>query len=194
MKNLSLVSISFVLASVILVGLSPFYFSEAAESQDDIVIYIKDVSSIMIKIMTTVNAATRGIQLNFLPMSEGVRRMDTYIERLASMQYPEDLSRLQKMILLSSKKMRMGLLLFSVERKEMSVGLIKNGARLLKYAANDILEITEREGLMQGKERGEDIKADFVSILTEEDLKAMEEASRSRSTVAPEEDSLPSKE
>jgi len=145
-------SISFALSFVILVGLSPFYFSEAAESQDDIAIYIKDVSSIM----TKVDAVTREIQLNFLPISTGVSRMDTYIGELASMQYPEDLSRLQKMILLSSKKIRMGLLLFSVERREISERLIKNGARLLKYAANDILEIAEREGLIQHKERSKE--------------------------------------
>ncbi len=151
-KSLSLRSISLVLAFVILTGLAHTYLLEAAEPQDDITIYIKDVSSIM----TKVDAAIRNIQLNFLPMDEGVRRMDTYIGELASMQYPEDLSRLQKMILLSSKKIRMGLLLFSVERKEISVGLIKNGARLLKYAANDILEIAEREGIIQDRERSEE--------------------------------------
>jgi hypothetical protein len=43
-------------------------------------------------------------------------------------------------------------------------------------------------------QEGEEIRANFVSILTEEDLKEMEEVLKSRSTVAPEEDNLPSKE
>jgi hypothetical protein len=145
--------ISCFLALGILVGFAPIYFLEAAESkEEDIVTYIKDVSSMM----TNVDIVIRNIGLNYLPMNEGVRRMDIYITQLGFMQYPEDLSRLHKMILFSFKKLRMGLLLFSVERKEISVGLIKSGTRLLKYAANNMLEIAKSEGIIQKKELSEE--------------------------------------
>lgn len=120
-------------------------FLQAAENKDEVVNYIKDVSSIM----TEVDIMTRNIGLNYLPIQEGARRMDSYIEQTRNLQYPAEFSRLHKMILLSFKKMRMGLLLFSPERRDFSVRLIRSGTRLLKYAAEDIIDIAKEEGLIK---------------------------------------------
>jgi len=127
-------------------------YSEASEDRDELTAYIKDVSSIM----TNADITIRNIGLNYLPMEEGVRRMNTYIAQFGAVQYPEDLSRLHKMILLSFKKLRLGLLLFSVERKDTSIGLIKGGTRLLRHAAKDILVIAKREGIIKKGPSGEE--------------------------------------
>jgi len=62
------------------------------------------------------------------------------------------------MVLLSFKKMRMGLLLFSPEKKYIAVRLIKGGTRLLKYAAMDIVDIAKKHGIIEEKEEDEEKK------------------------------------
>jgi len=122
----------------------------AEDERDDKTVYIKDVSSVM----TNVDITVRNIGLNYLPMQEGVKRLNTYIAQLEIMQYPNDLSRQHKMVILSFKKIRMGFLLFSPEKKEISIKLIKSGSRLLKYVAGHIVEIVKKEGLFINKEGG----------------------------------------
>lgn len=127
-------------------------YSEASGDRDELTAYIKDVSSIM----TNADITIRNIGLNYLSMEEGARRMNAYIAQLGAAQCPEDLSRLHKMILLSFKKLRMGLLLFSIERKDASIRLIKGGTGLLRRAAKDILAIVKREGIIKKEPSGEE--------------------------------------
>jgi hypothetical protein len=122
-------------------------FSEATEKDEAIAAYIKDISSIM----TDVDITMRGIGMNTFPLREGVRRLDGYIFRLEFSEYPEDLSKQRKMVLLSFKKIRKGLLLMSSERRDVSIGLIKSGTRLLKSAATDIVDIAKKQGLVKKK-------------------------------------------
>ncbi len=118
-------------------------FCQAGDSKEDVVSYIKEVSSIV----TNVDITIRGIGFNTLPMQEGVKRLNIAIGQMSFMACPPSMSKQYKTILLAFKKIRAGLLLFSLEKKDIAVGLIKNGTRLLKYAAKDILSIAEREGI-----------------------------------------------
>lgn len=124
-------------------------FCEAADAREDLVTYLKEISSII----TNVDITIRSIGFNTLPMKEGVKRMDTYIGQMGAVKYPEVMSKQYRMILLSFKKLRTGLLLFSLEKKDAARELIKNGSRLLKYAAKDILAIAEKEGIRKSGDK-----------------------------------------
>jgi hypothetical protein len=124
-------------------------FCQAGDSKEDVVSYIKEVSSII----TNVDITIRGIGFNTLPMQEGVKRLNSSIGQLSFMECPPSMSKQHKTVLLAFKKIRAGLLLFSLEKKDTAVGLIKNGIRLLKYAAKDILAIAEREGIRKPADR-----------------------------------------
>jgi len=126
-------------------------FCQASDSKEDIVAYIKEVSSIV----TNVDITIRGIGFNTLPMQEGVKRLNISIGQLSFIECPPSMSKQYKAILLGFKKIRAGLLLFSLEKKDIAVGLIKNGTRLLKYAAKDILAIAEREGIRKSSDAQE---------------------------------------
>ena len=120
---------------------------EGAGDKEEIVKYIKEVAPIL----TNVDITIRNIGLNALSMKEGAKRMSEYINQMGLMQCPASMSKQYKMMLLSFKKMRAGLLLFSVERKDIAVGLIRNGAQMLKYTAKDIVAIAEREGIRKSE-------------------------------------------
>lgn len=124
-------------------------FCEGVENKEDLARYLKELASIM----TNADITIRSVGSNILPMQEGAKRMDTYISQLGLINYPIAMSKQYKMVLLSFKKIRTGLLLFSLERKDLAVGLIKNGIRLLKYAAKDILAIAEKEGIKKIKDK-----------------------------------------
>ncbi len=113
--------------------------------------YIKEISSVM----TDIDITMRNIGMGIFPMGEGVKRLDGYIFRIKAMESPEELEKEHKMVLLSFKKMRMGLLLFSEERKDLSVGLIKSGTRILKTAAQNIVKIAREKGIIEDKEERE---------------------------------------
>lgn len=114
--------------------------------------YIKDVSSMM----TDIDITIRNISMNTLSFNEGIKRLGGHIFHLGSIRYPGDLSRQHKAVLLSFKKLRMGLLLFSPETKDLSMRLIKSGRRLLKSAAMDILDIAKRQGIIKEGSREEE--------------------------------------
>jgi len=118
-------------------------YCEGADAKEDLISYIKEVSSII----TNVDITIRSIGFNTLPIKEGVRRMNVYIGQTKSIKYPKVLSRQYTMILLSFKKLRAGLLLLSLEKKDIAVRVIKSGTQLLKYAAKDILAIADKEGI-----------------------------------------------
>jgi hypothetical protein len=82
-----------------------------------------------------------------LPLKEGVRRMDVYIGQTKSIKYPKVLSRQYTMILLSFKKLRAGLLLLSLGKKDTAIRVVKSGTQLLRYAAKDILAVADKEGI-----------------------------------------------
>ena len=124
-------------------------FSEAREPQEDVEAYLRNVSSIM----TDVSITLTNIGLNTFPIKEGIKRLNNYIGQLEFIiDCPEDTSAQHKMILLSFKKLRMGLLLLSPETKDTSIRLIKSGTRLLKYAAADIIKIARECGMMEEKD------------------------------------------
>ena len=133
----------FIIVSCAVIFFISVSFCEASDAKEDIIAYIKEISSIV----TDVDITIRGIGFNTLPMKEGVKRLNISIGQLSFMECPPSMSKQYKTILLAFKKMRAGLLLFSLEKKDTAVGLIKNGTRLLKYAAKDILAIAEREGI-----------------------------------------------
>ena len=116
---------------------------EGAGDKEEVKNYLKDVSPIL----TNVDITIRNVGFNALSMKEGAKRMSEYIDQMGLMQCPASMSKQYKMMLLSFKKMRAGLLLFSIERKDIAVGLIRNGAQMLKYAAKDIVAIAEKEGI-----------------------------------------------
>lgn len=118
-------------------------FCNAGDSKEDLAVYLKDIASIV----TSVDITIRGVGFNTLPMQEGVKRLNIAIGQMSLIKCPSSMSKQYKAILLAFKKIRAGLLLFSLEKKDIAVGLIKNGTRLLKYAAKDILAIAEREGI-----------------------------------------------
>ena len=123
-------------------------FSEAREPQEDVEAYLRNVSSIM----TDVSITLTNIGLNTFPIKEGIKRLNNYIGQLEFIiDCPEDTSAQHKMILLSFKKLRMGLLLLSPETKDTSIRLIKSGTRLLKYAAMDIIKIARECGMIEKK-------------------------------------------
>lgn len=129
----------------------PLSLSDAAEESTETESYLKDISSMM----TDIDITIRAIGMNTLPFKEGIKRLNTCIFRLETGQYPESLSKQHKTVLLSFKKFRMGLLLFSPERKDQAVGLIKSGTRLLKDAASDIVDIAKREGIIKEEKEEE---------------------------------------
>lgn len=116
---------------------------EGAGDKEEMVQYLKDMSPIL----TNADTTMRNVGFNALSMKDGAKRMTEYINQMGLMRCPAGMSKQYKMILLSFKKMRAGLLLFSMERKDMAIGLVKNGAQMLKYAAKDIVAIAEREGI-----------------------------------------------
>lgn len=116
---------------------------EGAGDKEEIAQYLKEMSPIL----TNVDITIRNVGFNALSMKEGAKRISGCIDQMKLMQCPASMSKQYKMMLLSFKKMRAGLLLFSIERKDMAVGLIRNGAQMLKYAAKDIVAIAEKEGL-----------------------------------------------
>lgn len=124
-------------------------FSETVEPQEDIEAYLRNISSII----TDVNITITNIGLNTFPIKEGIKRLSNYIGQLEFIiGYPEGMSTQHKMILLSFKKLRMGLLLLSPERKDTSIRLIKSGTRLLKYVATDIVKIARECGMIEAKD------------------------------------------
>ena len=123
--------------------------SDGADNKEGLAVYIKAVSSIM----TDADFTIKSISFNTLPMAEGAKRMNGYLGKMAMLESPEALSRQHKMVLLAFKKMRAGLLLFSLERKDMCVSLIKNGGRLLRQAAKDITAVMEREGILKKEDK-----------------------------------------
>lgn len=125
--------------------------SEGTDNKEGLADYIKAISPIM----TDADSAIRDVGFNTLPINEAARRMSTYIGEMGLVKYPESLSRQYKMILLSFKKIRMGFLLFSLETKVMCVGLIKDGAKLLRYAAKDMLSFAEKEGILKRGDKPE---------------------------------------
>jgi len=123
-------------------------FSEAVESQEDMEAYLRNISSII----TDINITITNIGLNTFPIKEGIKRLDNYIGQLEFIiDPPEGASTQHKMILLSFKKLRMGLLLLSPETKDTAIRSIKSGTRLLKYAATDIIKIARRCGMLEKK-------------------------------------------
>ncbi|MDP2921432.1 MAG: hypothetical protein Q8O12_03580 [Candidatus Omnitrophota bacterium] len=132
--------------------LSAAYCSEGPDDKEGLVNYIKTVSPIM----TDADMTIKNIGFNIVSIDEGARRMADYINRMSLMNYPEILSGQYKMTLLAFKKIRMGLLLFSPERREMCVGLIKSGGKFLRYAAEDILDIVKKEGLLRKEDKPEE--------------------------------------
>jgi|GEM_PF-5222555 len=125
-------------------------------ADNEIVNYIKS----LVPILTNVDITIRNIGMNLLPIKDGIAKMDDYIKQATSLKSPAILSRDHKMLILSFRKMRMGLLLFSPEKKEPGVSLIRNGAIILKHVANDIVAIGEKEGIIKKKktEDGGDAK------------------------------------
>ena len=113
--------------------------------------YIKEISPIM----TDVDITVRNVGMNILSIQEGVKRIGKAITQVDLLEYPEGFKRDHKMILLSFQKFKTGLLLLSPERKDASIKLIKSGARLLKYAAMDILNIARREGIIKKEQKAE---------------------------------------
>jgi len=136
-----------VLAAGLVLTLS--VFSKAQEPQEDIEAYLRNISSII----TDVNITVTNIGLNIFPIKEGIKRLNNYIGQLEFIiDCPEDTSTQHKMILLSFKKLRMGLLLLSPETKDTSIRLLKSGTRLLKYAASDIVKIARECGMVEAKD------------------------------------------
>ena len=124
-------------------------FSKAAEPQEDIEAYLRNVSSII----TDVSITVTNIGLNTFPIKEGIKRLNNYIGQLEFIiDCPEGMSTQHKMILLSFKKLKMGLSLLSPETKDTSVRLIKSGTCLLKHAAADIIKIARECGMMEEKD------------------------------------------
>lgn len=117
------------------------------KDKEEVIKYIKEVAPIL----TNVDITIRNVGFNALSMKEGAKRISGCIDQMKLMQCPASMSKQYKMMLLSFKKMRAGLLLFSIERKDIAVGLIRNGAQMLKYAAKDIVAIAEKEGLRKGE-------------------------------------------
>lgn len=111
----------------------------------DMIAYLKNVSSTM----TEVDIMLRNAGLKYITTQEAAKRMDAYISKMKTMQCVDDMARLHTMILLSFKKIRTGLLLFSPERKEQAVKLMRNGAGILKSAAKDMLELAKAQGLVK---------------------------------------------
>jgi hypothetical protein len=124
---------------------------ETAVEENDLAYYINEIS----RIMTDTDILIRNIGLNILPVNEGVKRLGTAIARIELLRCPEVLAKDHKMILLSFKKMRAGLLLLSPEKKDPAVKLIKNGTRLLRHAATDIVAVAKKEGIIKEKQKGE---------------------------------------
>ncbi len=122
---------------------------KAEGSKEELAAYLKDTSSII----SNADITIRGIGFNTIPMSEGVKRLNTYIGRMEMIKYPETMSNQRTVILLAFKKLRMGLLLFSPARKDTAVRLIKDGSRLLRYAAKDIVAVAEKEGIKKPGEK-----------------------------------------
>jgi len=132
-------------------------YCEGADKKEDLETYLKEIASIM----TNVDNTIRTIEFNTLPMKEGIRYMDTYIGQARLIEHPNALSKQYTMIMLSFKKLRTGLFLFSSGKRDIAIGLIKNGTRLLKYAAKDIIAIAEKEGIRKSDkpaEKGEPLK------------------------------------
>ena len=129
--------------------------AKATDQKDSMKSYIKDISSAM----TDVDITMRSIGFGTFPIKEGIKRLNSYIAQLGFMPYPKRLSKQRKMVLLSFRKLRMGLLLFSAERKKLSLGLIKEGTQLLKYAAKDIISIAKEEGIIKRKKGKKEDKA-----------------------------------
>ncbi len=146
------INIGFI-AAVILI-FSVFVRAEENKNEDEVVVYLKEISSII----TNVDITVRNVGMNYLPMQEAVKRMDTYVAQLESTKYPEVLAIKHKMIVLSFKKIRMGLLLFSPENKELSIKVIKSGTNILKYVAKEIVKIADEKGLLVKKEKEQDVE------------------------------------
>ncbi|MBU1061574.1 MAG: hypothetical protein KJ957_03500 [Candidatus Omnitrophica bacterium] len=114
-------------------------------NKDALKAYIGDLSLIMMEVdimLRTLGSTT----LSLKTFKESIKGMDVYITKIERMQYPEVMSRLHKMVLLSFKKFRMGFLMFSIEERDIGARLFKSARYLLKYAADDMVSIVEKEG------------------------------------------------
>lgn len=132
-------------AVVIILFFSALFYSEAGDFKEELTAYIKALSPIM----TDVDITIRNTGSGLLPMREGVKKINAHISQIKSLNHPESLNRQHKMILLSFRKMRMGLLVFSPDTRNVAIGLIRDGGRLLRYAANDIVAIAKNEGIIK---------------------------------------------
>ena len=121
------------------------------DAKEDLISYIKGISSIV----TNVDIAIRSVGFNTLPIKEGVSRMNVYIGQAKSIKYPEALSRQYTMIILSFKKLRAGLLLLSLGKKDTAIRVVKSGTQLLRYAAKDILAVADKEGIRKSNKPAE---------------------------------------
>lgn len=118
---------------------------DISNNKTSVVDYIKAISPLITKVDITI----RNIGLNMLSMEEGVKAMDTCITQIELLEPPKVLFRQHKSILLSFRKLRMGLLLLSSKKKDIAIKVIKSGTRLLKYAATDMVDIAKEEGLIK---------------------------------------------
>ncbi|MFH1782510.1 MAG: hypothetical protein ABH848_02715 [Candidatus Omnitrophota bacterium] len=123
-------------------------FSAETIEKDPSIIYIKDIASII----TEVDILIRDIQFNSIPTSEGAKRLGGHIKKLDSLSCPKDLEELHNKVRLSFKKIRLGFLLLSKDRREVSVRLVKNGAVLLKSAALEIKRRAKEKGMIKKQE------------------------------------------
>jgi hypothetical protein len=130
---------------------------ETVMEENDLAGYINEIS----RIMTNIDILIRNIGSNIMPVSEGVKRLGIAIARIELLRYPEVLAKDHKMILLAFKKMRTGLLLLSPEKKDTAVKLIKDGTRLLKHAAVDIVAVAKKEGIIKEKQESEGKKEEI---------------------------------
>jgi len=126
-------------------------YCEGADAKEDMVAYIKEISSIV----TNVDITIRSVGFNTLSIKEGVRRMNVYIGQAKLTKYPKVLSRQYTMILLAFEKLRAGLSLLSLEKKDTAIRVIKSGTQLLKYAAKDILAVADKEGIRKSNKPAE---------------------------------------
>ncbi len=135
----------------IFISINSFAAAAPPDKKEELTAYIKN----LVSIITEADFIIRDVEFNNLPLKEGAKRLKGAIEKIKPLKYPVSLGTLHKKVLLSFKKIRKGFLLFTPERREEPIKLVKGGVALLKSAASEIKYIIEKEGL---KKKPGDVK------------------------------------
>ena len=109
----------------------------------------RDYLSRLDKALREVNIIYRNSAQKILPVSEGAKNMQVYIDNIKALTPPESLTEQHKMIVQALEKLKNGFELLVNGDRPGALALIKTSSDLLKVATKAVLDFGKKEGLIK---------------------------------------------